>query len=109
MIRTEQTTSATVTSTDGTVIAYERTGQGRALILIDAAGHYRDFSSFAGLIGLLAQRFTVYHYDRRGRGHSTDTQPYAVGREVDDLAALIAAADGLVAGSATVHPVKAAS
>jgi pimeloyl-ACP methyl ester carboxylesterase len=94
MITREQTISATVTSTDGTVIAYERTGQGRALILIDAAGHYREFTSFAGLIGLLAPTFAVYHYDRRGRGHSTDTQPYAVGREVDDLAALIAEAGG---------------
>ena len=78
MITTKQTISASVTSTDGTVIAYERTGQGRALILIDAAGHYREFTTFAGLIGLLAPRFTVYHYDRRGRGRSTDTQPYAV-------------------------------
>jgi pimeloyl-ACP methyl ester carboxylesterase len=90
----EHTTSATVTSTDGTVIAYERTGQGPALILIDAAGHYREFTSFAGLIHLLAPRFTVYHYDRRGRGRSTDTLPYAVEREIDDLAALINEAGG---------------
>ncbi len=88
------TTSATVTSMDGTVIAYERAGQGPALILIDAAGHYREFTSFAGLINLLAPRFTVYHYDRRGRGGSTDTQPYAVEREIDDLAALIDEAGG---------------
>jgi len=58
-------TNATVTSTDETVIAYERTGHGPALILIDAAGHYRGFSSFAGLIDLLASVFTVYHYDRQ--------------------------------------------
>jgi pimeloyl-ACP methyl ester carboxylesterase len=88
------TTGATVTSMDGTVIAYERAGQGLALILIDAAGHYREFTSFAGLINLLAPRFTVYHYDRRGRGGSTDTQPYAVEREIDDLAALIDEAGG---------------
>ena len=94
MITMAQTFSASVTSMDGTVIAYERTGQGRALILIDAAGHYREFTSFAGLIGLLAPRFTVYHYDRRGRGGSTDTQPYAVEREVEDLAALIDEAGG---------------
>jgi pimeloyl-ACP methyl ester carboxylesterase len=94
LITMEHTTSATVTSADGIVIAYERTGQGPALILIDAAGHYRGFTSLAGLIDLLAGTFTVYHYDRRGRGHSTDTQPYAVGREVDDLAALIAEAGG---------------
>ena len=94
MITMEQTTSATVTSVDGTVIAYERTGQGPALILIDAAGHYREFTSFGCLIDLLASKLTVYHYDRRGRGSSTDTQPYAVEREVDDLAVLIEAAGG---------------
>ena len=64
------------------------------MILIDAAGHYRGFTSFAGLIDLLASRLTVYHYDRRGRGSSTDTQPYAVEREVEDLAALIDRAGG---------------
>jgi pimeloyl-ACP methyl ester carboxylesterase len=61
---------------------------------VDAAGHYRAFSSFHGLIGLLAVNFTVYHYDRRGRGDSNDTPPYAVDREVDDLAALIDHAGG---------------
>jgi pimeloyl-ACP methyl ester carboxylesterase len=90
----EQTTSTTVTSRDGTVIAYQRAGRGPALILIDAAGHYRELTSFAGLIGLLASKFSVYHYDRRGRGGSTDTQPYAVAREVEDLAALIDEAGG---------------
>ena len=89
MTTMEQATSATVTSRDGTAIAYERIGHGPVLILIDAAGHYREFTSFGGLIGLLAPKFTVYHYDRRGRGDSTDTQPYAVAREVEDLAALI--------------------
>jgi pimeloyl-ACP methyl ester carboxylesterase len=90
----DQTTNGTVTSRDGTVIAYEWTGRGPALILIDAAGHYREFTSFGRLIGLLAPNFTVYHYDRRGRGGSTDTQPYAVEREVDDMAALIDEAGG---------------
>jgi pimeloyl-ACP methyl ester carboxylesterase len=94
MTTMEQATGAAVTSRDGTVIAYERTGHGPALILIDAAGHYREFTSFGGLIGLLAPKFTVYHYDRRGRGSSTDTQPYAVAREVEDLAALIDQAGG---------------
>lgn len=55
-----------------------------ALILVDAAGHYRDLSLFGGLIGRLAADFSVYHFDRRGRGGSTDTAPYAVEREVDD-------------------------
>ncbi|GAA1618557.1 alpha/beta hydrolase [Kribbella sancticallisti] len=83
-----------VTSADGTSIAYERTGSGPALILVDAALHYRAFSSFEGLIGLLKQHFTVFHYDRRGRGDSADTPPYAVAREVEDLAALIDRAGG---------------
>jgi pimeloyl-ACP methyl ester carboxylesterase len=88
------TTSRTVTSKDGTRIAYEQVGSGPALILVDAAGHYRGLSSFGGLIGLLATDFTVHHYDRRGRGGSTDIGPYAVAREVDDLAALIDEAGG---------------
>ncbi|MBQ0905279.1 alpha/beta fold hydrolase [Micromonospora sp. U21] len=88
------TTSKTVTSKDGTPIAYEQAGTGPALILVDAAGHYRELSSFGGMIGLLAADFTVYHYDRRGRGDSADTQPYAVEREIDDLAALIDEAGG---------------
>lgn len=94
MITPEQVAGKTVTSKDGTSIAYERAGTGPALILIDAAGHYREFSSFGGLIGLLAADFTVYHYDRRGRGDSTDVTPYAVEREVDDVAALIDEAGG---------------
>jgi pimeloyl-ACP methyl ester carboxylesterase len=91
---TTDTTVSHARSRDGTQIAFERSGTGPALILVDAAGHYRDFSSFGGLIGLLASDFTVYHYDRRGRGDSTDTPPYAVEREVDDLAALIGEAGG---------------
>ncbi|SDM29109.1 Lysophospholipase, alpha-beta hydrolase superfamily [Geodermatophilus siccatus] len=80
----------TVRSADGTVIAFERTGSGPPLVLVDAAGHFRGLSSFsAGLIDLLARDFTVVHHDRRGRGDSGDTPPYAVEREVEDLAALI--------------------
>lgn len=91
---TTGTAASNVRSHDGSTIEFERSGAGPALILVDAAGHYRDFSSFGGLIGLLAADFTVYHYDRRGRGHSTDTAPYGVEREVDDLAALIDEAGG---------------
>jgi pimeloyl-ACP methyl ester carboxylesterase len=94
MITPDQMTGGTVMSRDGTSIAYERAGTGPPLILVDAAGHYRDLSSFDGLIGLLATDFTVYHYDRRGRGASTDTAPFAVEREVDDLVALIDEAGG---------------
>lgn len=86
--------SSSVISPDGTTIAYDEVGSGPALILVDAAGHYRGFSSFAGLVDRLADDFTVFHVDRRGRGESTDTQPYAVQREIDDIAALIDRAGG---------------
>jgi pimeloyl-ACP methyl ester carboxylesterase len=83
-----------VTSSDGTRIAFERSGTGPALIAVDAAGSYRGFRPFPVPVDLLAGHFTVYVYDRRGRGASTDTPPYAIEREVDDLAALIAEAGG---------------
>ena len=83
-----------VTSSDGTSIAFERSGVGPALIAVDAAGSYRDFRPFPPPVELLAEDFTVFLYDRRGRGASADTQPYAIEREVDDLAALIAEAGG---------------
>jgi pimeloyl-ACP methyl ester carboxylesterase len=94
MDSTEQVAVATVTSRDGAFIAYQKTGLGPPVILVDAAGHYRRFSSFGGLIGLLAPAFTVYHYDRRGRGDSGDIPPYAPEREVEDLAALMEEAGG---------------
>jgi pimeloyl-ACP methyl ester carboxylesterase len=90
----EPRTTETTISKDGTGIAYEKAGAGPALILIDAAGHYRRFSSFDGLGALLTADFTVYQYDRRGRGQSGDTAPFAPEREVEDLAALISVAGG---------------
>jgi pimeloyl-ACP methyl ester carboxylesterase len=89
---------STVTSADGTRIAYERTGSGPAVILVDAASCYRGFGPMVPLPGLLDQDFTVIRYDRRGRGDSTDTAPYAVDRELDDLRALI----DLTGGSAAL-------
>jgi pimeloyl-ACP methyl ester carboxylesterase len=86
--------SLSVQSSDGTRIAFDRVGDGPPVILVEAAGHYRDFSSFGGLVPLLSREFTVVTYDRRGRGESTDTTPYAPDREVEDLAALIAEAGG---------------
>jgi pimeloyl-ACP methyl ester carboxylesterase len=83
-----------VTSSDGTSIAFERAGAGPALIVVDAAGNYRDFRPLRAPVERLAAELTVYVYDRRGRGASTDTLPYAVQREIDDLAALIAEAGG---------------
>ena len=76
-----------VTSNDGTPIAYERTGSGPSVILI--GGGLDDGSENAPLVPLLAERFTVINYARRGRGESGDTAPYAVAREIEDLEALI--------------------
>jgi pimeloyl-ACP methyl ester carboxylesterase len=83
-----------VRSKDGTTIAYERTGSGPALILVDGALCSRGFGPSPKLAPLLAQHFTVYAYDRRGRGDSGDTQSYSPAREVEDIAALISEAGG---------------
>jgi pimeloyl-ACP methyl ester carboxylesterase len=83
-----------VRSKDGTPIAYERTGSGPALILVDGALCSRGFGPSPTLAPMLARHFTVYSYDRRGRGQSGDTPPYAREREVEDLAALIGVAGG---------------
>ena len=82
------------TSRDGTAIAYERSGEGPALILVDGALCSRTFGPMPKLAPLLARHFTVYMYDRRGRGDSGDTQPYSREREVEDIAALIHEAGG---------------
>jgi pimeloyl-ACP methyl ester carboxylesterase len=82
----------TVMSADGTTIASDRAGDGPPLVLV--AGALTARAAFAPLVALLAPHFTVYAYDRRGRGDSGDTQPYAIEREIEDLAAVIAAAGG---------------
>lgn len=76
-----------VTSKDGTKIAYERVGHGPAVILVLGALNSRK--SGAKLAKLLASRFTVISYDRRGRGDSTDAARYSPQREVEDIAALV--------------------
>ena len=86
-------------SSDGTSIAFERTGAGPALILVDPAGGFRDVGPMRPLASHLASHFTVFTYDRRGRGQSTDKLPYAVEREIEDLQALIET----VGGSAFVY------
>lgn len=84
-----------VTSLDGTVIAYDKIGSGPSLILAGGAFQYRSFDpNTAKLAELLSPNFTVYIYDRRGRGESTDTLPYAVEREIEDLNSLIDEAGG---------------
>src|SRR5439155_97278 len=79
---------------DGTLIAYEKAGSGPPLVLVDGALCSREFGPMPKLAPLLASRFTVYWYDRRGRGESGDTRPYAREREIEDVAALIQAAGG---------------
>lgn len=84
----------TVSSKDGTTIAYDETGSGPALILVGGALSFRNFSGAIELAQLLSADFTVIRYDRRGRGDSGDAKPYAVEREIEDLAALVKAAGG---------------
>jgi pimeloyl-ACP methyl ester carboxylesterase len=83
-----------VTSRDGTRIAYESMGSGPAIVLVDGALCYRGSGPALPLAHALEDQYTVYVYDRRGRGESGDTQPYAVEREVEDLQAIITAAGG---------------
>ena len=87
-----------VTSKDGTIIAFEQSGSGPAVILVDGALQYRAFDQgMLQLAELLAPHFSVIHYDRRGRGDSTDTLPYALEREIEDIESLIDAAGGSAA------------
>lgn len=78
-----------VTSRDGTTIAYDRVGSGPLLVLVDGAMGYRGFGGYTSLARELAGSFTVITYDRRGRGESTDTRPYSVTREIEDIEALL--------------------
>lgn len=81
----------TVRSRDGTTIAYDRAGEGPAIMI---GGAFNDRSTAAPLAAELEPHFTVFTYDRRGRGASEDTAPYTVEREVEDLEALIEEAGG---------------
>lgn len=94
-----------VVSQDGTTIAYERKGAGPPLVIVDGALCSRAFGPGAAQAERLADQFSVYTYDRRGRGESADTQPYAVEREIEDLAAVI----GVAGGSAFVYGISVGS
>ncbi|MFI6905742.1 alpha/beta fold hydrolase [Nonomuraea sp. NPDC050394] len=85
-----------VTSADGTPIAYDRAGSGPAVILVGGAltSRAQGVGNNAPLAAELSARFTVYNYDRRGRGDSGDTRPYALEREIEDIEALVAEAGG---------------
>src|SRR5262245_20045564 len=88
-------TMGTVQSADGTTIAFEAWGDGQPLIMVDGATAHRAVSQLNAPVGeLLADAFRLYAYDRRGRGESGDTAPYAVEREIEDLAAVIDEAGG---------------
>ena len=102
-IVTEQRTSSrivqsgatrNVLSRDGTSIAFDRIGNGPPVILVDGALCYRGMGQSGQLAERLANHFTVFTYDRRGRGGSGDIAPYAVEREVEDIAALLSQAGG---------------
>jgi pimeloyl-ACP methyl ester carboxylesterase len=86
----------TVTSNDGTQIAYDSVGSGPPLILVAGATQYRAVDQTTPKLArlLAAGGFRVINYDRRGRGESGDTQPYAVEREIEDIEALVAEAGG---------------
>src|SRR5436853_7681251 len=82
-------------SADGTTIAFDQLGRGPAVVLVGGMVEQRAMDSeTAQLAPLLAQHFSVFHYDRRGRGDSTDTLPYTVEREIEDIEALITEAGG---------------
>jgi pimeloyl-ACP methyl ester carboxylesterase len=84
----------TVRSRDGTAVAFERVGRGAPLILVDGALCHRSMGPSTPLAALLAPHFTVFTYDRRGRGDSGDSAPYGVDREIEDLQALLDEAGG---------------
>lgn len=86
---------STTISKDGTVIGYDKLGSGPAVILVAGATQYRGIDQQTPEIArLMSSDLTVINFDRRGRGESGDTQPYAVAREIEDIAALIEVAGG---------------
>jgi pimeloyl-ACP methyl ester carboxylesterase len=83
-----------ITSKDDTRIAFDKTGTGPAIIIVNGALSYRAVYDDNALASALSNNFTIYTYDRRGRGESTDTRPYSVEREIEDIEALINDAGG---------------
>src|SRR5258708_20585018 len=84
----------TVISQDGTSIAYDQVGQGPAVILVAGAFSYRKYPGSVQLANLLAKHFTVFNYDRRGRGDTGDMKPSKVDPEIEDVQSPIAAPAG---------------
>lgn len=85
----------TTTSRDGTTLAYDRVGTGPALVFVPGVFNLRD--TCAPIAAQLTESFTSYTYDRRARGDSSNTQPYSVEREVEDLRAILEVAGGRAA------------
>lgn len=81
-------------SKDGTQISFDKAGTGPAIIVVNGALSYREVYNDKPLVSALSKDFTIYTYDRRGRGKSTDTSPYAVEREIEDIEVLINDAGG---------------
>ena len=92
--RVGRLTTGRVISADGTAIVFDRSGGGQGIILVHGALTDRAHPILSGVAAALAPWFTVYNYDRRGRGDSGNAQPYAAEREIEDLAALVAEAGG---------------
>jgi pimeloyl-ACP methyl ester carboxylesterase len=91
-----QITTGTVTSPDGTAIAFDQTGTGPMVVLVHGAFTGKAHPTLSAVAETLSPWFTVINYDRRGRGESGDTPPYCVDREIDDLTSLIKDGDGPV-------------
>ncbi|PYY62331.1 MULTISPECIES: alpha/beta fold hydrolase [unclassified Curtobacterium] len=89
-------TGRSVTSADGTQIAVSSSGSGPVLVLVGGAFDHRGTPYVDAVVAAFSDRYRVVTYDRRGRGQSGDTRPWSVEREVDDLAAVVADADGPV-------------
>jgi pimeloyl-ACP methyl ester carboxylesterase len=87
-------TEMTVTSADGTSIAVDRCGTGPSVVLVHGAFTDRTHATLSRVAAALAPWFTVFNYDRRGRGGSGNTAPYTVNRELEDLDAVIALSGG---------------
>jgi pimeloyl-ACP methyl ester carboxylesterase len=85
-------TAGKVSSRDGTPIAFERLGVGEPVVLV--AGSLQGMATLHPYAEELSRHLTVFNYDRRGRGDSGDTAPYAVEREIEDLSAVVAEAGG---------------
>jgi pimeloyl-ACP methyl ester carboxylesterase len=78
-----------VISKDGTSIAFDKTGTGPAMVLVDGAFCFSEYGVTPKLVPLLSEFFTVYSYDRRGRGESSDREPYSIDNEIEDLKKVI--------------------